>query len=58
MNQNSIHEEIKSGLESENVCYHSVHNLLFSSLLHKNIKIKTYRTIILPAMGVKLGRSH
>jgi len=29
-------------------------------LLSKNIKIKIYRTIILPdfCMGVKLGRSH
>jgi len=29
------------------VCYHSVHNLLSSSLLSKNINIKIYRTIIL-----------
>jgi hypothetical protein len=58
MNQNSIHEEIKSRLKSENICYHSVHNLLSFSFLSKNMKIKTYRTITLPAMGVKLGRSH
>jgi hypothetical protein len=46
-NQNSIHAEIKSRLKSGNACYHSVQNLLSSSLLSKNVKIKTYRTIIL-----------
>jgi hypothetical protein len=45
-NQNSIHEEIKSRLKSGNACYHSVKNLLSSSLLSKNVKIKIYRTII------------
>ena len=57
-NQNSIPEEIKSRLRSGNACYHSVQNLLSSSLLSKNLKIKIYRTIILPVfcMGVKLGR--
>jgi len=39
-NQNSIQEEIKSRLKSGNACYHSVQNLLSSSLLSKNIKIK------------------
>ena len=39
-NQNSIHEEIKSRLKSGNACYHSVQNLLSSSLLSKNVKIK------------------
>jgi hypothetical protein len=43
-NQNSIQEGIKSRLKSENVCYHSVQNLLSSSLLSKNLKIKIYRT--------------
>jgi hypothetical protein len=47
-NQNSIHEEIKNSLKSGNACYHSVQNLLSSSLLSKNIKIKVYRNIILP----------
>ena len=57
-NQNSIAEEIKSRLNSGNACYHSVQNLLSSRLLSKNLKIKIYRTIILPVfcMGVKLGR--
>jgi len=46
-NQNSIQEEIKSRLKSGNVCYYLVQNLLSSSLLSKNLKIKIYRTIIL-----------
>jgi len=36
-NHNSIHEEIKRRLKSRNACYHSVQNLLSSSLLSKNI---------------------
>jgi predicted transcriptional regulator len=35
-NQNSTQEEIKSRLKSGNVCYHSVQNLLSSSLLFKD----------------------
>jgi len=46
--QNSIPEEIKSELRSGNACYNSVQNLLSSRLLSKNLKIKIYRTIILP----------
>ena len=49
-NQNSIAEEIKSRLNSGNACYHSVQNLLSSSLLSKNLKIKIYRNIILPVV--------
>ena len=44
--QNSNQEEIQSRLKSGNACYHSVQNILSSSLLSKNINIKTYRTII------------
>jgi len=47
MNYNSIHEEIKSTLKSDNACYHSVQNLLSSNLLSKKIKTKIHRTIIL-----------
>jgi hypothetical protein len=59
-NQNSIHEEIKGRLKSGNAFYHSVQNLLSSTLLSKNIKVRVYRTISLPVfcMGVKLGLSH
>ena len=49
-NQNSIPEEIKSRLRSGNACYHSVQNILSSRLLSKNLKIKIYRTIILPVV--------
>ena len=49
-NQNSIQEEIKSSLKLLNACYQSVQNLLSSSLLSKNLKIKIYRTIILPVV--------
>ena len=49
-NQNSIQEEIKSRLQSGGAFYHSVKNLLSSSLLHKNLKIEIYRTIILPVV--------
>ena len=49
-NQNSSQEEIKSILKSENACYHSVQNLLSSNLLSRNLKIKIYRTIILPVI--------
>ena len=37
-------------LRSGNACCHSVQNLLSSRLLYKNLKIKIYRTIILPAV--------
>jgi hypothetical protein len=46
-NQNSIQQEIKGRVKSGNACYHSVQNLLSSSLLSKNLKIKIYRTTIL-----------
>ena len=49
-NHISLLDEIKSRLGSENVCYHSVQNLLSSRLLFKNLKIKIYRTIILPVL--------
>jgi hypothetical protein len=47
-NENWIQEEIKSRLKPGNACYHSVQNLLSSILLSKNLKIKIYRTVILP----------
>ena len=49
-NQNSIQEEINSRLKSEIPCCLSVQNLLFTSLLSINIKIKIDRTIILPVV--------
>jgi hypothetical protein len=49
-NQNDIHDEIKSRLNSGNAYYYSVQNLLSSRLISKNLKIKIYRTVILPVV--------
>jgi ribosomal protein S2 len=49
-NQNLIQEEIKRRFNSGNACYPSVHNLLSSRLLSNNIKIRIYKTIILPVV--------
>jgi hypothetical protein len=49
-NENLIQEEIKRGLNSSNAFYHSVQNLLSSHLLSKNIKVRIYKTIILPVV--------
>jgi hypothetical protein len=46
--KNCIHEEIRSRLNSGNACYHAAQNLLSSRLLSTNVKIKIYKTIILP----------
>ena len=48
-NQNSIQEE-KSRSKSRIACHHLVQNLLSFSLLSKSLKIKIYRTIILPVV--------
>jgi hypothetical protein len=48
--QNSIQAEIKSRLKLGNACYYSVQNLLSSTMLSKNLKIKIYRTINLPVL--------
>jgi hypothetical protein len=56
-NQELIHEEVKSRLNSVNTCCHSVQNLLSSHLLLKSMKIIIYKTIILAIvflMGVEL----
>jgi hypothetical protein len=45
-----MQEEIKSRLHSGNVCYHSVQSLLSSRLLSRNVKVKIYKTIILPVV--------
>jgi hypothetical protein len=46
-NQNDIHDEIKSRLNSGNPCYYSVQNLLSSRLISKNLEIKIYKTGLL-----------
>jgi hypothetical protein len=47
-NQNDIHNEIKSRLNSGNACYNSVQNLCVFLSHKKNLKIKIYKTVILP----------
>jgi len=58
-NQYSVQEVMKGRMNSGNACYHSVQNLLSSTLLSINLKMK-YGNIILPAfrMDAKLGFSH
>jgi hypothetical protein len=48
--QNYIQEEIKSRLNSGIACYHLVQSLLFSRLLSRKLKGKTYKTVILPVV--------
>jgi hypothetical protein len=48
--QNHMHEEIKNRLNSGNACCHSVQSLLPSCLLSRNLKVKIYKTIILPVV--------
>jgi hypothetical protein len=48
--QNYMHEEINSRLNSGNACYRSVQSLLSSRLLSRNLKAKIYKTIILPVV--------
>jgi hypothetical protein len=45
-----MHKEIKSRRNSGNACYHSVQSLLSSHLLSGNLKVKIYKTIILPVV--------
>jgi hypothetical protein len=49
-NQNFIQKEIKRRLNSGIACYHSVQNFLSSQLLSKNLKIRIYKTTILPVV--------
>jgi hypothetical protein len=53
-NTNLIQEEIKRRSKSGNACCHSVH-LLSSRLLSKNLRIRIYKTIILPVSDIKGG---
>jgi hypothetical protein len=50
MDRNCIHEEIRSRLNLGNACYHAVQNLLSSCVLSRNVKIRIYKTIILPVV--------
>jgi hypothetical protein len=48
--QDCMHEEIKSRLNLGNACYHLVQSLLSSCLLSRNLKVKIYKTMILPVV--------
>jgi hypothetical protein len=50
INQVNIHDEIKSRLNSGNACYHSAQNLLSSRPYKEKLKIKIYKTVLLPVV--------
>jgi hypothetical protein len=45
-----MQEGIKSRLNLGNACYHSVQSLLSFRLLSRNVKVKIYKTTILPVV--------
>ncbi|KAJ4431471.1 hypothetical protein ANN_20069 [Periplaneta americana] len=49
-NINYTLEEIKRRMNMGNACYYSVEKLLSSSLLSKNLKVRIYKTVILPVV--------
>jgi uncharacterized protein (UPF0548 family) len=49
-NQNDIHDEIKSRLNSGNAYYYSAHKRLLSCHRSRNLKIKIHKTVILPVV--------
>ncbi|KAJ4448560.1 hypothetical protein ANN_10578 [Periplaneta americana] len=49
-NINDTREEIKHRINMGNACYYSVEKLLSSNLLSKNLKVKIYKTVILPVL--------
>jgi len=64
-NHNDTHDEIKSRLNSGNACFYSVQNFSSSRLISKNLKIKIYKSVILPVVlyecetwSLTLGEEH
>ncbi|KAJ4439539.1 hypothetical protein ANN_07663 [Periplaneta americana] len=49
-NINDTREEIKHRINMGNACYYLVEKLLSSSLLSKNLKVRIYKTVILPVV--------
>ncbi|KAJ4448532.1 hypothetical protein ANN_10550 [Periplaneta americana] len=49
-NLNDTREEIKRRINMGNACYYSVEKLLSSSLLSKSLKVRIYKTVILPVV--------
>jgi hypothetical protein len=63
--QNSEHEDIRSRLNWRKACCHSVQSLLSSRLLSRNLKVKIYKTKVLPVVlyvcetwSLTLGEEH
>jgi hypothetical protein len=48
--ENCVNKEIKSRPNLGNACYNLVQSLLSSCLLCRNVKVKIYKTIILPVI--------
>ena len=49
-NTNGIHEEIKRIVNMGNAFHYSLEKILSSRLLSKKLKVKTYKTILLPVV--------
>ncbi|KAJ4433744.1 hypothetical protein ANN_16055 [Periplaneta americana] len=49
-NVNDTREGIKQRINKGNACYNSVEKVLSSSLLSKNLKVRIYKTVILPVV--------
>ncbi|KAJ4438682.1 hypothetical protein ANN_14629 [Periplaneta americana] len=49
-NINDTREEIKHRINMGNACYYSVEKISSSSLLSKNLKVRIYKTVILPVV--------
>ena len=49
-NTNNMREEIKRRINIGKACYYSLEKILSSRLLSKKLKVKTYKTIILPVV--------
>ncbi|KAJ4432334.1 hypothetical protein ANN_20953 [Periplaneta americana] len=49
-NINDTREEIKHRINMQNACYYSVEKILSSSLLSENLKVRIYKTVILPVV--------
>jgi hypothetical protein len=45
--KNLIQDEIKRRFDYDSACYHSIQKVLDRMLLSKNVKIGTYKTIVL-----------
>ncbi|KAJ4431814.1 hypothetical protein ANN_20419 [Periplaneta americana] len=55
-NINDTREEIKHRINMGNASYYSVEKLLSSSLLPKNLKVRIYKTVILPVVHCHFER--